>query len=636
MADKKRKPAVPSQGKAGKPGKPQPPDDFLKEVTEEVAEEELEEEAIEAGGDEIAQDVHEDVIEEDAITEEFDEKSRDEEEAIEEADEEVVEEAEEEVIEEAEEEVIEQETGDVAFETSEGEDDSNASFAGLTPDLSYAGINVNEGEETLQTDAEDAVEAEEDEEAEDEEDVYAGPPRPKLTIFNLVLILLNVAAVGAFLYFLVEDYAVRQAWSYAILKTDLRYFGLPTEEEEHGPVTARINLPRVKLPPELLKQVHSERGGAGEAFPTTEFVYRPRIKPSELREQMLKDHFHRFEANNAVLSTPSTGLITTVEKEMAYLRSIAWNEMSKAAKEYVDALKEADKKPTAIALLFSLAPDLKRAEKTQKIVNAADPKQTADLCQEAVLRRMAFDVLAPIELYRPGDLASDFSDKIGDLDVPLAKIQQRLEQRIDSAAAKDFDPAMHLGKEWDGAKRNTFEKRHTSAFTMVALAQVRTPAPTRKLVFPNLLNRAQCVVGMFDFAAVVPEYLTQHRNVEEKWLQQIHLERKHFVEEYQALVNQIVNLLPEIDHQTFTNAFLAASNKQYQDMVKSRTDDMKQLIEKIIVARRESAKTMKELEEMQTQLFEAQVRLATAEQENNYLETVIARAQRALKGVKKQ
>lgn len=53
-----------------------------------------------------------------------------------------------------------------------------------------------------------------------------------MSLLGKILAVLNIAAAGAFLYLAIQDYGVRQAWSYAVLRYDVALNGLPVDKED--------------------------------------------------------------------------------------------------------------------------------------------------------------------------------------------------------------------------------------------------------------------------------------------------------------------------------------------------------------------------------------------------------------------
>ncbi len=681
MAKKKQPP--PSTPKPAK-SKPQPLDEPIDEILEEVSDDVIEEAAEESlvlEDEPVAEDdfvVDEEVAADDEASIEMllSENAEDEgAETIDHSDDDVVEEEaeDESVVIDAEDEsvVIDADDESVVEDDAvvEEADDSTASdpsASGLGGDFAF---QEDEPGLDFSRDLGPAPDAdEEDEEAPKKKSVdqeFAGPLKAKTSILTIVLLVMNMAAALTFIYFMAENYQRRKKITHATLVADMRYFGLPSEEEEFGPAMSRVVAPKLRLTAEQVKEAHQRRGGKGDSFLAVEEYYRPHYKPSHLNEALLEKH---FEYAGSSAKDSKVGLINTVEKEVQALQGRVWDELDSAAKKYLKDKNNAELGALAEKMFFSLAPDLPRARQIQSKIKSA--KEPLDIATEAVLRRMLFDILAPIELYRPGEqmvhdleklekldeninvadaagkaklqkerdeflktirTERDILDKFGDPNVALDDLKARLLLRMAGAIAPTYNPEIHLSRAWEGATRNTFEKRQTTAFTLLSLALVRTPGAEKELVFPKLLARTQCVVGMFDFAYVCPRYVAQLKFLEQRWLQDLEMERDQFAKMHNLLVRDIVDALPELDHLRFVNKYLDASKGEYEKLVKERNDDYERLIEGIAQARKESSTLAAQLNEIQDELFRSQRLMATAKEEIQVLQGVIGRAQKAVR-----
>src|SRR5438270_144980 len=142
----------------------------------------------------------------------------------------------------------------------------------------------------------------------------------------------------------------------------------------------------------------------------------------------------------------------------------------------------------------------------------ASTKGTAldDALKDAAERRMYYDLLAPMNVYNPGEIDDFKNYKIEKITFEKYKpeeIKGFLKQRLDAAIAENYDKNVHLGKYWqDGLNRDSVEKRHKIGFILFALSQVSVPTLDQKLV-PKGVVRAQVISGLHEFTNASIQYV---------------------------------------------------------------------------------------------------------------------------------
>ena len=500
----------------------------------------------------------------------------------------------------------------------------------------------------------DSAEDSEDREPEEEEEER---PRGRNTGLTLALCFLNVAAALAFMFLLVMVFQKRQDWSYAVFMHDLHIMGLPLKEEEEGHSASRAVLPRQKLNSDQIKAVFSLRGGkgTGEFWAVDEAFPHP-IRAKHLTPEILKDYFGGLG-----------DVVATLEEEITRLKDKVPKDIEKAAQETATAYKGKDEKTRrqlAAKMLYPLTYDIYQVEKVDRKIKAAKGLELDALLEDAIQRRMLVDILAPCEIFRPGEAKADFLERIADLDTfKLDQLKKRLQKRFDVAIADKFDGSVHQGPDWDTESRHTMEKRQTIGFLLVALAHVQKPDPNQpdKLVplYPDgtagapTLARAQTVLGLYEFAAAAQNLPLAWERLEERVLEAIHIDRQGFditvkdkdgkdqivrnqafIDKHDAEIMRIKELIIEVKKADDRLKDLQDQNKNAKKIFEDRAQHLKEMTKKLIAARTETAKQVAELRELQRQLYQAQTELRDAAERNFRLEEQIRDEERKARGLK--
>ena len=509
-------------------------------------------------------------------------------------------------------------------------------------------------------------------------------PRGKNTGLTIALCVANALAALAFTYLLVLDFQKRQDWSYAVFMNELYIQGLPLQEEDDGPTASRVTTPRQRLESKQINDVFSPRGGKGggeNAFWTVDEPFPNRIRPTDLTKEVLKDYF----GNQGVP-------VATLEEEVKRLKKEVPKDIARAAQETVTALKGADdaaKRQFAARLLLPLAYDVYQVEAIDRALKGAKGPKLDARIQEAVQRSLLVGILAPCEIFRPGDVGKTvkdksgkdkfepkfFVEKAGDLDYSKVEdLEKLLDQRFDVAIADKFDGTVHQGPDWDAVKRLSWEKRQTIGFLLLAIANLHKPDVSQpaqfKLVLlypetgaaagaPNLL-RAQTVLGLYEFAAAAQNLPLAWRSLEEQLLEATRIDRQGFdivfngkgkdvqsraldgklvrnqafIDKRAAEIKQIRELTVQLKKAEDRLKDLQEQDSTVKKNFEIREEHLKAMTKNLLEARKETAKQVAELRVKEKQLFQAQEVLRDAAERNAQLEKEIRNEERKATGVK--
>lgn len=502
---------------------------------------------------------------------------------------------------------------------------------------------------------EDAAPAEEveeaappdDEEPGDEEPYQEEPPpkKAKVTGLTLTLCILNVLAALGFVFMLLLDYDKRQGHTFAAAQNEAQLVGVGTKEDHQGPTAALEAMPRQKLSDQVLKEAFRGRGGASvsELFSSVEDGLRFQLYAREWGPALLKEMM-------ADLPEP----VGSIEEEMTRLKSRLPNDIKAVADQLQTSLAKAtlaDKQKKLGMLLYPLCVNPKQVMELEKKIKGAQGPELDKLLAEAVERRILADILLPMELFRASDPNKKIDEKAGVLryhsvlenaaEAPIDELWKLLDKRLDAAASDKHDGSVHFGEEWNGKQRWTIEKRQNAAFLLVSLAYARKHLnPNAKdedelLLYPKGLVRAARLSGLYDFTTACHAYNEAVRRLHKRALAALALDREgfdivdknkqirrseSFAEKHAALQFQIRAVQLQIRQAKERIADLQQQNERGSQLVKDR-DALRAEIEKR--TREERAKTAKlaaELRVLQSQLHEANLKLADAAENNAKLE----------------
>jgi hypothetical protein len=469
----------------------------------------------------------------------------------------------------------------------------------------------------------------------DDDDTLAKPRRhAKLSILTIVLIFFNWIAAGAFVYLLFMDYRVRQEWSYAVFRNQLAVWGLPLEDDEQN--TARNEgRHRLRLDPDQTKEAFNTpgRGGkGGGTFAPVDEPIRFQILPSHMTDEVKKDHFQGQRA------------VGTLNEEMKHLKADVPGDIKKAAEDVAATRKTDEDKRQAISqTLLPLSWDSYAVDKLNERVTKAVGPELDSLLLDALQRRMYADILAPANIFRPGDVEKYTVEKLADLDTyKLEQLQALLEKRFEGAVAKEYDPEVHYGKVWtdnkekDGELNDSVEKRQRVGFLLFALSQVRIPL-TAVLLYPKGLERAQLVSGVYDLATAAQNYVRTLLVLQERVMTALTNDREGYIalkkeklirsagfaDRYDTEIERLKTKVAQIQFEDKRLEDLKGQRTRFEKVLEERKAHLKVITDKLVDTRKETAETLKDVRRLQRELFEAQRTLADAADRNFKLEAEI-------------
>jgi hypothetical protein len=481
---------------------------------------------------------------------------------------------------------------------------------------------------------------------EEEEEEVERPPRPRTPVFTIVLLVLNFLAVIPFVLLLFLSTAARYQWTYATFLNRVYAWGLPLDDEENAPSAAQQTRPRMRIDSDRLKEVFSKHhprpaGSAGvpEPFQPVDTVDEPTgfwIRPSQIDARVQAD---LFTANG--LGEP----VKTLEDEVRRLKTVVPQQMDSAADMFVGAQKSDEaKKKAAERIFLPLAWSTGQVEAIQKRIDAAQGADLDALLKEAVLRRMHADVLAPLNVFRPGAPEEFTVEKISETD--LDAIKAHLQQRFDQAISKQYIPAVHMGSAFEGKARGDVEKRQNVAFLLFDLARLKAPDAKEPLLARGF-DRAQVVSGLFEFAQAAANYARALRVLDQVVLRAIDADRDGyvvadkgtttgtgFVDEHLAEIIRLKKAKADIEFTQKRVKELQAQQQRYQKQYEERLALLTEVTKKLVDERRATAKQLAELQVLEQELFTAQVQLSNAAERNADLEKRIRELEKKLTGGK--
>jgi hypothetical protein len=480
-----------------------------------------------------------------------------------------------------------------------------------------------------------------EEEPEEEED-FERPPRPRTPVFTIVLLFLNLVAAPPFVILLVMNYSARQQWTYATFLNRVAAYGLPLAEEEAQPSAWYHARPRLRTDSDKIKASYQARRAPPvtdqfQPVDTTDEPLTLRIRPSQIDDEVKRELFGKIGGDP----------VSTIDEEVARLKRTVPQGIQDAAAKYGEG-KNPDQKLDAIKrILLPLAWSTKQVEVLNKRIEEARGNDAAlsALLAEAVERRILTDLLAPVNIYRPGDIAKFPVEKVADLDTyKIEELRDILLKRFDEAIGPQHIGAVYAGESFDGKPRDDIEKRHAVAFLMVAIAQLKAP-DAKEALFPRSLERAQVVNGLFEFAMAAGNYPRTIRVLEQHVIDAIVADREGYVvqrgkdvqstesgfrDQLGADIERLRKVKAEID---FTQNRIKDLMKQrdrymvqYNDRVMLLTDVTKKLLE----AKTETAKLRADLQEKNEGMRQDLQYLATAAAQNARLQMDIVAAEREL------
>lgn len=528
-------------------------------------------------------------------------------------------------------------------------------------------------------------------------DEPARKPRPKITWLTVVLILLNWIAVPAFLAMAYLDYNIRMQHSYRAVVNYAQQWGLPLRDalgndtqagqidEEHYPSLSNETRPVLRLTPAQLADAFKKRPGVNGAvakdFAASEEPVPVRLRPSDMTDQFLEDLY----GNNV----PAAERFKTVEAAIEFVRDKTPGDIVKAAEDVKSAFKakkEDEKRAFVQKSLFIMTWDSGEAKKMEDQIAAAQREDLDDLVnralvekilypialdhsdlkdgrrvwvvdrieedlakakgpeleklvEEAVQRRLYYDILAPLNLFRPADVKAVDVERFADRDkFAVDKLKSLLTERIGAAADAKYNPSLYIGKEYFGATqdRSSVEKRQHAAFILFTLAHVRVPVLDKKL-YPKGIERAQTVSGLYEFTNASVAYVKALRTLERRTEERVKADREGnifgagdkvnrtdgFIDRQPAQIDSMQRLVEQIDAAQKRLEEKKAQRDQFKKIYDQRLAQHKELTARLIKARQLTETYAKDLRKLQDDLHAALLELSDAADTNFRLEREI-------------
>lgn len=456
--------------------------------------------------------------------------------------------------------------------------------------------------------------------------------KPAVTMTTLLLCVLNVLAALAFAFLALMDLEKRQQFAYATLLHDVAIQGLPLAEEENTRTASRLLPTAVDLEAEDLSAQFRKRGtsvSVSEKFEPISELIPMRIKPSMLSDSALKDIFKDAGGGQTV---------RTLEEEVQRLQSTLPGDISAAAtKVATEEVKTPQQQRDAIEkLLLPIATTNAQLLTLAQQIAQAQPAELKSMLEEAVQRRMYFDILRQFELYRPwgADISTVLDKAALAKEVPLDQLQSLATSRIG-------DVVQNISKT--GRTQESYEKRENVAFLVALLGELRT-TPTGNLLYPSGKNRAETIVGVLEYNRALDTLAHVNNKIFEDYLRRIADDRdgtvfvkgntaqeiQGFVDQYQKRVSRIMNTVAELERLKYTKARVAEQKARNELLLQTRQKDYQDVLDRLLKVRNDTADLVAELRQLETQLFAAQRELAVVSERNQELEQEIRKLEAEL------
>jgi hypothetical protein len=310
-------------------------------------------------------------------------------------------------------------------------------------------------------------------------------PRGRTSLLTVVLIVLNLVGALGFGALLYIDLGKRQAWAKAVLLRDLATVGLPVDDKDArlGTNPEAAGLPLHDLDPPLIRAAYQARGGKlSDKFMEVRENFKVDVRPGNLDQEILGKFFADGGAGNPV---------ATLQEEIKRVKEKLPGEIDAIAQAVAAKAKDrnaAEKQALVRKILFPLCGEgWQLDELEKKIQEQRTAKEDEVFLASAVKRRLWFDVLKPLEVFRPSEKADladvgkpaakaknkrSVMDRAGNLgEVSVEDLKKHFVKRCDDALA---------AQDWiDGIKRDNAEKRRYVAFLLAAVSQVEIPGADR-------------------------------------------------------------------------------------------------------------------------------------------------------------
>jgi hypothetical protein len=316
-----------------------------------------------------------------------------------------------------------------------------------------------------------------------------GKLRGRTSLLTTLLVVFNLLAVLGFAVLLYIDLGKRQAWAKAVFLRDLAIVGLPIDDKDSkfssNPEAG--TQPKHDLDPPSIKDAYKARGGkASDRFMAAQENFKVDIRPADLDQDILAKYF-----SDAGAGTP----VGTLQEEVRRLKDKLPGEIDAVAQTAVSKAKDKtpeDKQALLRKILLPLCGEGWQVDDLEKkIQETREGKKDDEFLAAAVKRRLWFEVLKPLEVFRPSEKVNPeklAADEQGGEQPKQAKSPVDRAARLDEVSIEDLkkhfvkrcDDGL-AAKDWidKNINRDNVEKRRYIAFLLTAVSQLEVPGAER-------------------------------------------------------------------------------------------------------------------------------------------------------------
>jgi hypothetical protein len=361
----------------------------------------------------------------------------------------------------------------------------------------------------------------------DPRDVEA--PRGRTSFLTIFLIVLNIGGIAAFASMLWLDMQRQDKWTRSLFLRHLALVGLPTDK--HTQLGTNDTNPEHAaemehyLDPPAIKEAYAKRNLSPKGkFLEVKEVLRHQVR-YPIEESLLKKYFELANQQGKV-GDP----VGSLDEELDRVKNKLPAEIDQVAADVAAKVKDKGddiKKQLVRDILYPVANEGWQIGKLELALRETSGEKLDKLLVEAAKRKMLYDILKPMEIFRPvevlkpGENEPDayedtkvpltqrtvkrpLVDRVWDLkDVPTEKLMELLNERLTQVIA-DTDPTDSTRKRTDA------EKRRAITFLLLAISQVEVPGNPAPPEAPkkdeeNKPGKKDDQNGMVNFAQDQPE-----------------------------------------------------------------------------------------------------------------------------------
>ncbi len=472
------------------------------------------------------------------------------------------------------------------------------------------------------------------------------PPKAGLTKLTITLIFLNWLAALAFIVVAFKDLTIRSHYGYLATLNHIQIWGLPLDEEEGQANVSLQTRPVLRLSHDQLAKVYKSRPGTisnREKFVPVEEPVPVHLTKYDINERVMKDVFQ-------TMPNP----VPTLDAEIERLKGALPTAIEQAANDVLKKTKDTEpaKREVVVKSLLPIARNLVQIRDLAKILLAKKGKELDDLVVESVQRRLYHDILAPINVFRPGDIAASAAnkhpvDRIADIEkMKLDDVKAMLKKRLDGAIASTVDTDVHLGEVYekeklgaDAMKRSGVEKRQIIGFILFTVGHVQIPITNERLI-PNGVERAQVVSGIYENTNASIRFVEALRVLQDRIAEAAVADRQGyiipdkknpgkitrtegFIDEYEDWIDRLVKIVEHIDTAKKRLEDVKTQRDHLQKVHTHRAKQLQDTLDKLLTARKNTERYAKDLRELQEQLHAALIELSDAADRNFRLHDMI-------------